>query len=127
MKTQIISSFFAFVFLFGCGFHCVDEVKEERQSPSAKFLAAVVERNCGATTSPSTMVTLRKIGTSSNPDKDTRILVLKGRDFIHVRWESDTELHVSKSSLKSFKKDTSWNDIKINFDQLVTTALCPGA
>jgi hypothetical protein len=98
-------------------FDCNDEIKVESKSPEGKYTATLYERDCGATTDFSTIVSLRS---SSNKfsGEEGRIFVIKGRPQIKITWRESISLQVECDDCRTeniFKQDTSWNEIAISY------------
>lgn len=96
-------------------FPCQDEVKQEMRSENGRYIAKVVERNCGATTRFGTRLDLR----SSGPRlfaKNQEVFTQENQCPIRLIWAGDT-LHVEyqKSCGKVFQQIDSWLDVYLKF------------
>lgn len=107
----------------GCAFllrsSCENTVKSEIKSPDGKYIVALFERNCGATTDFSTIVSLRESSTELKSD-DLGIFVVKGQPRIDLAWEGNTRLRLQCQDCRTeeiFKQERTWKDIHISFVQ----------
>lgn len=103
--------------LMGCGtLPCEDTIKTELKSPTSAYVATVSERNCGATTNFSTMVSLRKNESKINLDEKNRILVVEGTCPINIFWKGKDTLSVSQVAGEVFLSRKEWNGVRIFFE-----------
>ena len=122
-------NFFLYVlpfFISGC-FHnyntdeflykCDDTFLNEYSSPDKKATVFIHQRNCGATTDFSTILSIRKNAQSSQSSQSTIIAAAKGRISIDIQWLTESRLRVK--TYKSFvnKKDR-FEDIEIIYEKL---------
>ena len=100
----------------GCTFFpCNDDIKSESRSPDGKYVAALYERNCGATTNFSTIVNIRNSSSKFNRDEDI-VLVVKGRHQISLVWKDSRTMQIVCANCPPddiFKRERSWKDIQI--------------
>jgi hypothetical protein len=94
---------------------CEEEVKQQMPSGDGRYIARVVERNCGATTRVHTELELRSSGTWPSA-KDQKVFVQDNQCPIGLTWTGDT-LRVAYQDpcgkvLQSFD---SWSDIHFRF------------
>jgi hypothetical protein len=81
--------------LAGCGRACKDEVKGEETSPDGRFVAGVLERNCGATTQYADFVAIRKSDERwDSGAADRAVLMLAWQSPIAAFWRKDGTLVV---------------------------------
>jgi hypothetical protein len=103
-----------------CGIapECSNTILSEVASDDARYVAALVERNCGATTDYSTIITLR-LATSAFSADSGIVFVAKGRQEVGIRWISETNVRVTCSSCAErdvFKREPVWKDVSILYD-----------
>lgn len=96
--------------LFG---RCGNTVKDEVPSPSGSYIATITERNCGATTDFSTLVSLHDARKSFDPRKQKPVLVLVGRPHVDLTWNADNELAIRSPAGATFRKVEEWRDVRI--------------
>ncbi len=96
--------------LFG---DCADTVKAEAASPGGHYVAAVFERDCGATTDYSTNVNLREAKETFAPSKQRPVLTVAGQPVIALEWSSDKALTVVLPPTEAFTKLEAWRDVRI--------------
>lgn len=99
--------------LFG---ECGDTIKAEVSSPDGRYVAAVFERNCGATTDYSTLVTLRETSQPFAPKKQGWVLALSGQVDVTLAWSSDRVIRVGAEGGEVFRKEPTWRDVRISYD-----------
>lgn len=110
------------IFVQGCSFPCEDTVKTELESPDGQHIVTIFERDCGATTDFSTVVSLRPRSSSFSGDTG-RIFVAKGRPSIRATWDGPGSLRIEcpecwppeeqRSRDIVFRQESSWRSIKI--------------
>ena len=101
--------------LTGCPL-CGRELIKEVPSPDGKYIAAVFESDCGATTPFSRQVLLRKGGTSfSGEDKEGVVFRVRGKEDIEVRWVDVGHLMVRRFPNRDaiFKELGDWHGVKV--------------
>jgi hypothetical protein len=96
--------------LFG---DCSDQVKQELRSEDGKYVAAVIQRNCGATTDYRTVVTLRPGTAKPHLDEDQVVVDMNGPCEILLAWEKGN-LGVSyPESCEVVRQTKTWSGIRI--------------
>ncbi len=106
--------------LSGCKslvFTCEDTIKTEAKSPDGKNVAVLFERDCGATTDVSTIVSLRSISTKLD-EQEGRVFVIEGQHQIALVWEENTRLRIDCSRCSTddvFKQEKKWHDVSISY------------
>jgi hypothetical protein len=98
--------------LFG---DCADTVKSEAVSPGGRYIAAVFERDCGATTDYSTNLSLRDAKEPFDPSEQRPVLTVEGQPAIGLEWSSDESLTVVLPSIETFAKQEAWRDVRIMY------------
>jgi Family of unknown function (DUF5412) len=96
---------------------CEDAVKREVRSPNGKYIATLYERDCGATTNFSTIVSLRASMDKFNGE-DGRVFVAEGQFQVNLVWEDDMNLRIECSGCRSkdiFKQERKWKNIGISY------------
>lgn len=92
---------------------CHDVVRTESKSPEGQFVASVFERDCGATTGYSTIVSLREAKTSFNAEQDLHAVVLSGKCDVAIHWQ-DSVVNVSYSKpCEIFREVPAWRHVRI--------------
>lgn len=96
----------------------------ERQSPDGRYVAALMERNCGATTRYVEHINLRRAdrkfssGFFDGTIKDGEIFTLENRNGggpLEFEWVSK-KLHVHHPADEGvFTKQTVWNDVVVEY------------
>lgn len=107
-----------FLGLAGCTLDCGHELVKEAPSPKAKYIAAVFDSNCGATTPFSRQVLLRKAEVTFSGDNEEDIVFrVKGKRDIEVRWMDAEHLMIRRSLNRddTFKAIGNWHRIKITY------------
>lgn len=107
----------------GCAFllrsSCGNTVKSEVRSPDGKYIATLFERDCGATTDFSTIVSIRESSTEFKPD-DLGVFVVKGQPKIDLAWDGEAGLRLHCKACRAeeiFRQQRAWKDINISFQQ----------
>jgi len=104
-------------FSIQCGINapCRNETNLEVNSPDSTYVASVSERDCGATTDFSTIVSIRKTGIQIVGDEGI-IFLVKGESKIRLSWITDRKLQIDCpdcSTNHTFRKEKNWNDVQI--------------
>jgi hypothetical protein len=97
--------------------NCEDTVKTEVRSPSGNYIATLYERDCGATTNFSTIVSLRA-STDKFDGEMGRVFVVEGQPQLNLVWKDNTSLRVECSECQSkdiFKREMNWQDVNISY------------
>ncbi|MDR4470587.1 MAG: hypothetical protein MRJ68_20175 [Nitrospira sp.] len=97
---------------------CGHELVKEATSPEAKYIAAVFDSTCGATTPFSRQVLLRKAeGTFSGDNGEDVVFRVKGKRNIEVRWVDAEHLMIRRSPNTDdiVKEIGAWHRIKITY------------
>jgi hypothetical protein len=95
---------------------CADTLLSESVSPGGANVAAIVERDCGATTDFATWVLLRKAG-SPLRNEEGRLISVEGRAPVSMRWSDARHLVVTLPAARAFNRQNQWNDVKITYQQ----------
>jgi type VI protein secretion system component VasK len=82
----------AFEELSGCNL-CKDEVLEKAASPDGKWVATIMTRDCGATTSEYIAVNLQD-AKQKRLDEENNVFVVKHLHPLHVFWQGNDSLAV---------------------------------
>ena len=106
--------FVACAAFLGCGL-CKDDTITESQSPGGKYVASVVEQDCGATTDYTSHVRIRLSDSWLRQGDD--VLVVDYRQDIRLNWVGDDRLQVEfrkcasdKQGLRIQSELRRWND-----------------
>jgi uncharacterized protein DUF5412 len=107
-----------FIFLLlatACADPCANTVVREVTSPDGRYTATAFIRDCGATTSYSPQVYLRRAGESAGTTGN--VFVGNRSDEIEISWASAKELVIS-SSCQVVRREEEHEGIKITFNPL---------
>jgi hypothetical protein len=101
---------------------CSDELVSESTSASGRYLAALIVRDCGATTNFASHIRLRR---SNEPYRDDvqPVAVFEGRIDPPV-WDGD-RLIVRFEDAEPFRRETAWGDVTIIYERDDATAGIP--
>ena len=105
------------VFVLSTACRCEDTSKTEIKSPNGKYVVTLYERDCGATTDFSTIVSLRA-STDKFKGKGDNIFVVKGQPKISLVWQGNTSLLLGCAECAArdiFKKESTWMDVNIHY------------
>ena len=94
---------------------CSDKLVRQSWAPDRARIAAVVERNCGATTDFTTLVAVLDAGDASGDDI---VFVAKGSHKVELIWNSSTSLSIRCETCESkdvFKTADQSKGVTINF------------
>jgi len=95
----------------GCG----DKVRGESASPDGRVVATFHIRNCGATTSFGSIVSLRTASSRFNPKDDFAALVIDGACDLRMSWPAaDTLLLQYPATCELFRAEKRWRDVQIS-------------
>jgi len=89
----------------------------ESISPDGKYIAAIFERNCGATTPHVIVVSLRLSSTKLDPENhDDWVFTIHGKSKIELHWESVSTLKISYSGTGDQPtRRSSWHEVAISY------------
>ena len=110
----LVSLFFV---LTGCPL-CGHELIKEASSPDGKYIAAVFESDCGATTPFTRQVLLRERGAPFSGDNQKDVVFrVKQKEDIEVRWINAEHLMVRRFPNKDaiFKELGDWHGVKVTY------------
>ncbi len=120
------------VLCMGCGDLCGNDLFKELPSPSQSLKAVVFRRNCGATTSFVTHVSIEGINGKS-PSAGGNIFVADhdhgavrtgpdGLVPLQVHWESDGRLVIAyPPKTRIFAQETTYRGVSIKYVELAAT------
>jgi hypothetical protein len=104
-------------------FGCSHIILSEATSPDGQYVATVFERNCGAVTPYTRVVSIRH-RRSRFDDEDDRawVFVMKDQPTIQIRWSGQRHLSVtsegySRTSREQRLKTALWEDVEIVQEQ----------
>jgi hypothetical protein len=106
-------------FLSGLSFECTNNVLAEAASPDDRYTAAVFERNCGAATPYTRIVSIRRReGRFDSEDQKSWVFVAKDQPSIRIRWSSVRQLDVgaegySRTPREQQLRMARWEDIDV--------------
>lgn len=94
---------------------CIDSVVSETSSINNQYIATLFQRDCGATTSISTIVSIRDKQDNFAGDRDDFVFVVKGEQQIDVKWVPNNKLQITSCETNVFIKKAVWNGIRIEY------------
>ena len=103
---------------------CGEELIREQHSPDGRYVAVLMERNCGATTRYVEHINLRRAdrkfpsGFLDGTIKDGEIFTLENRDgggSVEFEWVGTTLKIHHPADKGVFKKETTWNDVDVTY------------
>ena len=105
--------------LTSCDGLCGNDLLNEVTSPTGEYVAAVFERNCGATTPYITGVILRGSGERFDPERfEDWVLAIEERSDASAVWISPDALEVTYTSSGAPRtKRTEWRGITVKYKQ----------
>ena len=104
-----------FVHLIGCS----HSILSEAASPDGRYVATVFERNCGAVTPYTRVVSVRHRESQFDGEDDRAwVFVMKDQPTIQVRWSGQRHLSIttegySRTSREQRLKTALWEDVEI--------------
>jgi hypothetical protein len=101
-----------FVLLAGCN-PCADEIVSESVSESGRYIAALVIRDCGATTDYASHIRLRTVREPIDLNGET-VAVFEGKIDSPI-WLGD-RLIVRFGGARRFKTYDRWSDVAITYE-----------
>lgn len=96
-------------------FECEDTVKSEVSSPDHALVASVIERDCGATTEISTMLSLREASQPFDPKMQGAAFIISGVNDISIQWSGLRDLSVSFTDGEIFRQDRNSRGVSITY------------
>jgi hypothetical protein len=96
---------------------CEDRIKTEAKSPNGSWIATSYERDCGATTDYSSIVSIRSATAQFNSEKQIPIFVEQGQDDIELKWTSPNTLVIGSKLSKNYKKSEEFEGISIKYEK----------
>jgi hypothetical protein len=108
-----------FVHLLNCGHSILSELS----SPDGRYVATVSERNCGAVTPYTRVVSIRRRGSHFDGEDDGAwVFLMKDQPTIQIRWSGQRRLSVasegySRTSRGQSLKRARWEDVEVVQEQ----------
>lgn len=122
MNACIRSSVFVFVVcILGCSVDCGNEVIRSIKSIDGRYTATFFQRNCGATTDYSRIVSLSETTSTFDPDSsESYVFSMKGTTEVALSWTQENILYIETEvpQDKIFIKLKKWKDIDIKYSPL---------
>lgn len=121
-ESIIVNALFKFVSIMvllsiqGCFTECGNEINAQKHSPNNELMATLFERDCGATTDFSQIISITYTSKKFDADdSESYVFSMQGRPKIEILWASDKELLIIRPEIKEdiFTNATQWNDVKI--------------
>lgn len=112
LGSYLLAAFFCS--LLGC---CSNTVIYQRFSPDRMLVATLFDRDCGATTDFSTMISVTR-NTQSFADESALFLVAKGQKNISLKWVGPRTLYVECAGCTAstvFKQIKSQDGIEVKY------------
>lgn len=110
--------------LFGCShedsgllYRCSTTLLGEQLSPQKTLILSKYERNCGATTSFVTTVSIRQSGQPFKHDPNATVAMAEGKISINTEWISEGRVKI-RSSSKLFKRENKFGNVDIVYEQV---------
>lgn len=94
MRPTLVLTLVTVLLFTGCGGTCGNEIAQTIVSPSKALKAVVFSRNCGATTSFNTQVSIMRAN-EMLADEGGNTFIADGSLPIVVNWQSEGALHIS--------------------------------
>jgi hypothetical protein len=94
---------------------CKDTIRVRSNSPDQKFEAIALQRDCGATTSISTIISVRSVGISNNSTQN-KIFIAKEKDNISLTWIDSRRLRISHGRGEIFLRREEINGILVEYE-----------
>ncbi|MEO3430522.1 hypothetical protein AAFN88_16810 [Pelagibius sp. CAU 1746] len=97
---------------------CSNTMIHEIASPDGEIIAAVFERDCGATTPFVRIVNLRRSEAEFDPNMDDAwVFTIHGRSDVKAWWLGDRSLKVTYSATGDQPTmREKWNDVSVSYD-----------
>jgi hypothetical protein len=112
--------------ILSVGCTCGNQVLTEQDSPDGRYVAALFERNCGATTDYVIAVNIRDREESLAGTTSDDVLLVSGLPSIEIRWEGPRQLVVQLPVLRGteqvYRRTSSWRDVAIAYRQVSRTS-----
>lgn len=110
-KTFLLS---LLILLVGCSI-CENSIISEKVSPNREFLVYLFDRDCGATTSKSAHISLKKINSKLKNSEKGNVFIADNIEKIEVDWINAKSIEISvNSNCRIFLQEEKYNDIEIN-------------
>jgi len=99
---------------------CANEVHSESVSPDGRYIASVIERNCGATTDYVTAVQIRGARSAFSGRTWDDVFRVGGVATVRLSWDGSNHLLVARPHRPSqtFAASSTWDDIRITYIDL---------
>lgn len=95
---------------------CDNVVITEKLSPDNTTIASVFERDCGATTDISSMVSIRKASEKFDAQEQHPVFVIQGKNGIALEWPRSNLLVIRFIEGEVFQEDTRSDGIEIAYE-----------
>lgn len=91
IAAVILVAYAAYLVLaYSLVFECSDDVRQQVGSPDGRFVATHFIRNCGATTTLTSIVSIDRSASRSNPNPDSAVLITDETCPTAMTWRGDT-------------------------------------
>jgi len=95
---------------------CGDVTLSRVVSPDGRFVAELMERNCGATTDYARRVDLDRTGMSGLFVKSETVFVVEGQVPVALSWARDARtLEINHTGGTVFRNTPAWRGLRINY------------
>lgn len=98
-------------------FECSHSVLREAESPDGRYSATFFERDCGATTAYSSLVSLHESRRQFDPEHAEIVFAVDGRSDIKIYWTSNRSLSIDPGDGEVVRHVDSWKDIQISVNE----------
>jgi hypothetical protein len=104
-------------------FTCSHSILSGASSPDGRYVATVFERNCGAVTPYTRVVSIRRGGIQFDGEDDRAwVFVMKDQPTIKIRWSGQRHLNIasegySRTSREQRLKTARWEDVEVVQEQ----------
>jgi hypothetical protein len=106
--------FYLLILLISCSI-CENTIIAEKVSPRKDFLVYLFDRDCGATTSKSAHISLKKRNSKLKNSEKGNIFIADNIEKIEVDWVNTKSIEISvNSDCRIFLQEEKYNDIEIN-------------
>lgn len=92
---------------------CADLLKVQTESPDGRYVAVLIERDCGATTDFSSLLSLRDARLATDDRDADIVLAVAGRSDITFEWTENRVLSVHLQEEEVVRRASNWRDVRI--------------
>ncbi len=96
-------SFCSAVLVSGCSPLCDEQLKSSYISPSESYMANVVSKDCGATTSEALSIFVARNQGEWSPHEYDQVMLMDKVNGLSLSWKSDKQLFIEYDSARVFE------------------------